>query len=134
MITCKSSLTDSVVPVAIWDGESKRASFEHDNVTSDAIARIRWLSSRDGGRTRPPIGPTYTTVARFAHQGDQWAKDAWSLVIEFLERPDQDLCHLAKVRFLAENSPSGWLEEGSEFELLEGPNVVARGTIGRSRT
>jgi hypothetical protein len=55
----------------------------------------------------------------------------WSLVVEFLDRPDETLCHLAKVHFLVEHAPSGWLEEGSQFELLEGLRLVAKGTVVR---
>ena len=57
---------------------------------------------------------------------------AWSLVLDFLGAPDDHLCHLAKVRFLAEDGPSRWLEEGSQFELMEGSKVVARGLIIRA--
>jgi len=101
-------------------------------MSNQAIARIQWISPAAGGRKQLPTGPRYTTVARFERQGDAWTKDAWSLVIKFIGPPDQALCHLAKVRFLVENGPGGWLEEGSKFELMEGPKVVARGVVTRA--
>lgn len=101
-------------------------------MSNQPVARIQWLNSAEGGRQQPPSGPTYTTVARFERQGDQWTNDAWSLVLDFMGSPDDRLCHQAKVRFLAESGPSGWLEKGSRFELMEGPRVVARGLIIRS--
>lgn len=101
-------------------------------MSNQPIARIQWLSSSEGGRKQLPLGPSYTTVARFERQGDQWINDAWSLILEFLGSPDDRLCHLARVRFLAPGGPSGWLEEGSRFELMEGAKVVARGLIIRS--
>jgi hypothetical protein len=55
--------------------------------------------------------------------------EPWSLVLDFMEPPDDSLCHLAEVRFLAEGGPSGWLEAGNKFELMEGSKVVARGLI-----
>jgi hypothetical protein len=101
-------------------------------MTNHHVARIQWLHSVEGGRKQPPSGPTYTTVARFEQQGDQWINDAWSLVLDFVGAPDDDLCHLAKVRFLAEGAPSDWLREGSKFELMEGSKVVAKGIIIRT--
>jgi hypothetical protein len=101
-------------------------------MTNQPVARIQWLRSGEGGRKQPPSGPTYTTVARFEQQGDQWINDAWSLVLDFMGVPDEHFCHLAKVRFLAEGGPSAWLQEGSRFELMEGPKVVARGLIIRT--
>jgi hypothetical protein len=40
-------------PVAIWDGKPKRPSFDHDNLTNHAIARIQWLSLMVEDRVRP---------------------------------------------------------------------------------
>jgi hypothetical protein len=55
--------------------------------------------------------------------------EAWSLVLDFVEPPDDRLCHLAKVRFLVEGGPSDWLAAGTSFQLMEGSRVVAKGTI-----
>jgi hypothetical protein len=98
-------------------------------MSNHAIARIQWVSTATGGRKHVPAGHTYSTLARFDLQGDRWAEDAWSLVVDFLEQPDDTLTHLAKVRFLADGAPSGLLIEGSKCELLEGYKVVARGVI-----
>jgi hypothetical protein len=100
-------------------------------MTNQELARIQWLSPVEGGRKAIPVGPNYTTVARFKGQGPDWINDAWSLVIEFVSPINGDLTMLAKVKFLAEDAPSGWLNEGAEFELLEGCKVVARGVTIR---
>lgn len=98
-------------------------------MTNQPIARIQRLSAAEGGRKQPPSGPRYSTVARFGHQGDTWASEAWSLVLDFVGPPDDCHCHLAKVRFLVEGGPSDWLKAGNRFELMEGSKVVARGAI-----
>jgi hypothetical protein len=41
-------------------------------MTNQALARIRWLSAVEGGRKAIPVGPNYTTVARFRRQGSDW--------------------------------------------------------------
>lgn len=84
---------------------------------------------RKRGRQIPPPGPKYSTVARFEHQKEQWLKEAWSLVIEFIEQPDQSLSHRVKVSFLADEAPAEMLAKGSVFELMEGPHAVAKGTV-----
>jgi hypothetical protein len=53
-------------------------------------------------------------------------------VLDFVDMPDGHLCHLAKVRFLADGAPSHWLKEGSRFELMDGLKVTARGVIIRT--
>ena len=98
-------------------------------LTTQPVARVQWLSAAEGGRKRLPLGSTYSAVARFEHQGDTWMSEAWSLVLDLVEPPDDHLCHLAKVRFLVEGGPAGWLAAGNSFQLMEGSRVVARGTI-----
>ncbi len=98
-------------------------------MTKNVFAEIKWLSPIEGGRKQPPRGPTYTTVARFEEQGDQWTKEAWSLVAEFLDEPDRFNCQRATVRFLVEEAPWEWLTQSSRFDLMEGDRVVARGVI-----
>jgi hypothetical protein len=92
-------------------------------------AELRWRSKGEGGRSAPPSGPTYSTVARFASQGESWKRDAWSLHIEFIGVPDGRLNHRVKVRFLVEGAPEDLLKLGSEFDLMEGTRVVAHGRI-----
>lgn len=77
----------------------------------------------------PPPGPKYSTVARFEVQKEQWLKDAWSLVITFVEQPDTSSSHRVEATFLAENAPDHFLSKGGVFELMEGARAVARGTV-----
>ena len=100
-------------------------------MSNHPIAHIQWLRPSEGGRPQPPAGPIYTTVARFGGHENRWTENAWSLVVEFMAPPDENLRHLAKVRFLSDNGPADWLGEGATFELMEGPKTVARGTVTR---
>ena len=92
-------------------------------------AQLQWIEPDKGGREAPPPGPKYSTVARFENQKEQWLKEAWSLVIEFIEQPDASLSHRVNVSFLADEAPGEMLAKGSVFELMEGPRAVAKGTV-----
>jgi len=92
-------------------------------------ATLQWIRPEKGGRQTPPPGPKYSTVARFESQKEQWLKEAWSLVIEFIDQPDASLSHRVNVRFLADDAPGKLLAKGSVFELMEGARVVAKGTV-----
>src|SRR5690348_18419102 len=50
-------------------------------MTFEHKARLRWLAAADGGRSSPPSGPTYSTVARFESLADMWPQEAWSIVL-----------------------------------------------------
>ena len=92
-------------------------------------AKVCWVKEEAGGRHSPPAGPRYVTVVRFEGQKDTWFDEAWSLVVDFCESPDESLCMTADVRFLAPGAPVELLRTGSTFELLEGAKVVARGEV-----
>ena len=97
------------------------------NKTVEAL--LQWRSLEEGGRERPPPGPTYSTVARFHHQDPaDWLREAWSLVIEFLEQPDATRSHRVRVRFLFDG-PEDWLTAGSKFDMMEGRKCVATGCV-----
>ncbi len=98
------------------------------NKTVPAI--IRWLTPEEGGRARPPSGPTYSTVAIFEGVSDAWSRaSAWSLVLEYEEWPDPHSETKASVGFLVDNGPEPWLKAGARFELYEGRMLVARGEV-----
>ena len=97
-------------------------------MTCSSNAFIRWVTPDKGGRTAPPSGPRYVTVARF-EDDDQWPKVAWSLVVEFQRHVQDGRCTLANVRFLADEAPAPLLQEGNRFELMEGHRRVAKGVI-----
>ena len=92
-------------------------------------ATLQWIRPEDGGRQMLPLGPKYSTVARFESQKEPWLKEAWSLVIEFAEQPDASLSHQVKVGFLVDDAPNQFLAEGNAFELMEGSRVVAKGKV-----
>jgi hypothetical protein len=102
------------------------------NTPKRARAKIHWLSPSEGGRTAPPGGPRYVTIVRFESSVCDWQKDAWSLVIEFDQPPNNAGEHTALVWFLAYDKPDvphDLLRVENKFELLEGTRVVAQGTI-----
>jgi hypothetical protein len=92
-------------------------------------ARITWFTPDQGGRSTLPSGLQYSTVGRFAAQGAEWEKNAWSLVVEFTEAPRFAPTHLAQVKFLVPEGPAELLTSGNTFDLLEGSRVVATGVI-----
>ena len=92
-------------------------------------AKLQWMCPEKSGRQAPPLGPRYSTVARFKQQHDTWSEEAWSLVVEWSESPDVSLVHHVNVRFLMENAPEDLLVSGNSFELMEGERVVAVGEI-----
>jgi hypothetical protein len=92
-------------------------------------ALITWLTPDQGGRSTLPSGLRYSTVARFAPQGTEWEKSAWSLIVEFTETPRFTLSHLARVKFLVPEGPAELLTSGNSFDLVEGSRVVATGVV-----
>lgn len=96
-------------------------------------ARLTWISASKGGRAAIPSGPRYTTVARFAGQGDSWKHEAWSLVVDFIEMPDNNLSHHVQVSFL-NDGPASMLASGKKFELMEGEKTVALGIVLPSKS
>ena len=93
-------------------------------------AKIKWLSVEEGGRPKPPLGPTYSTVACFEDIKDKWPDEAWSLVTEFHGLPDKSGYIVVNLRFLVEeNAPLYLLYPGSRFKLFEGHKLVALGEI-----
>jgi hypothetical protein len=91
-------------------------------------AKLYWLSAEEGGRKSLPTGPRYSTIARFANQQKPLSEEAWSLVAEFRDPPDQTRSRRVLVRFLFDG-PEHLLKPSETFELLEGERVVARGTF-----
>jgi hypothetical protein len=96
-----------------------------------ALAKIQWLKPDQGGRTVPPPGPRYSTIARFGGQtAEEWSVNAWSLVLDLEGVPDEMWSQTARVRFLnEEEAPASWLQPAGTFALFEGIRKVAEGTI-----
>ena len=91
-------------------------------------ALIRWTAPEQGGRQLPPVGPVYSTVARF-EDDEHWPHEAWSVLIKFERSFNAGHYIYAEVSFLVEDAPASLLQVGSRFELLEGRRRVAKGTV-----
>jgi hypothetical protein len=93
-------------------------------------ARIRWLAPASEGRASPPLGPTYSTVARFASLADRWPIEAWSIVLEISAPAEASGEMTAGIRLLAgDDAPKGLLSPGARFDLFEGTRLVANGEV-----
>ena len=98
-----------------------------------ARAKIKWLSPEEGGRKKPPMGPTgteYFAPSHFENDIVFWPKHTWSLVVQFDEPSTGSLEIMAVVWFLFPDAPHDFLSEGNRFELLEGNQIIAKGEIG----
>jgi len=96
------------------------------------LTRVRWLKPEEGGRSTPPPGQQYSTVAKFDKQTEEaWRKNAWSLVLNPLGAPDKAWTQMAWARFLTNEAtaPTDWLCPGSRFALFEGLKKVAEGVV-----
>jgi hypothetical protein len=93
-------------------------------MSKDVKARIRWLLSHEGGRKTLPSGLRYSTIAYFEN-----AADAWSIIADFNEAPDQGTETIATICFLSMEAPTELLSPGNRFDLVEGERVVARGEV-----
>jgi hypothetical protein len=101
------------------------------NSNRKIMARINRVSADEGGRKHPPLGPRYSTAARFEKAASQWPQEAWSVVAEFTKASDDSSCVEAELRLLAPDAPAHLLDPGSKFELYEGRRLVARGEVLR---
>lgn len=91
-------------------------------------ARLNWMiPARPDGSA--PRGPKFSMPAKFDHQGDDWAANAWSLVIEGNTALDPRGAQTVQVHFLAPDAPNGWLVHGRKFTLQEGLHCLAEGEV-----
>lgn len=90
---------------------------------------LRWLVDlqQSGQSPRPR---QFSTPARFDDQGEDWLKNAWSLVITTEGPPDADGRQSAIARFLMDDAPHEWLSEGKCFTLYGG-RPLAEGVVVR---
>lgn len=92
-------------------------------------ATICWMPPEAGGRTTPPLGPTYSTAARFDRLRERWPSEGWSIVAELVGPMDERRCVEARVRLLNPDGPEELLSPGSQFDLFEGAKRVGRATV-----
>lgn len=97
-------------------------------MTNQTTVRLRWLVPLpEGGMS--PRGERFSLPAKFDHQGDDWTKNAWSLVVESKGPSDARGVQEVRVHFLASNGPTEWLAQGRRFTLHEGAKPIAEGEI-----
>lgn len=97
-------------------------------MSKQAKARLRWLVPLPKSGVSPR-GRRFSLPAKFDHQGDNWTKNAWSLVVESRAQSDARGVQDVQVHFLMPNAPAEWLERGRKFTLHEGAKPVAEGEI-----
>ena len=103
-----------------------------DNWPMTVLAKVRWLRPDEGGRSAPPLGPQYSTVAKFeAQTEEEWLTSRWSLVLDLEGTPSEMWTQTARVHFLADEirAPVEWLQPHCAFALFEGRNKVAEGVV-----
>lgn len=92
-----------------------------------AKVRLYWLVTAPTGKSSR--GRRFSTPARFEHQGEDWTRDAWSLVIDTQGKPDAQGQQFATAKFLFPNGPHNWLVPGKRFTLFEGELALAEGVV-----
>lgn len=92
-------------------------------------AKIVFQWSRKRNANHSLWSQCFILPARFDHQGDDWKKDAWSLVIEVEGTPDESGKQNGTARFLMSSAPQAWLSEGGRFTIFEGALELGVGTV-----
>ena len=91
----------------------------------DFIAHLKFLTSEQGGRSTPAAS------GYRPHFKLKGKKELTSAQQTFIDKemvyPGEEV--VSEIRILWEEAFEGLLEKGSEFELAEGPRVIAIGTI-----
>lgn len=84
---------------------------------------VTWVGQKN---SNPPNTVRYVTVAKFEEDKDTWEKEAWSIVLDFIDPPaQQGNPSLGTARFLMANGPVERLTKGKKFEMYEGKAKVA---------
>lgn len=101
-----------------------------------ALATLTWVPARNGGRmSGPPTAPVYAATAAFRHGDDKSVYPGWpaaapqvSILLQRIsQQPHETEDH--KVDFLFPELVASDVRPGAQFVVLEGPKVVATGTI-----
>ena len=92
-----------------------------------AKVKLTWLISASPHESRR--GQTFSVPARFDDQGDDWTRNAWSVVITVQGMPDVHGQQSATAKFLFANAPQEWLSKGKRFTLYEGKLAVADAVV-----
>lgn len=100
-------------------------------VLPQAVARVRWLTASEGGRTAPPPGPEYWATAVFTERlEDAPAGVHFSVGLVFPEgEASATEARAANVRFLAPELVRDQLLPGASFVVMEPPRPVAQAVV-----
>jgi len=91
-------------------------------------AKLKWLSAEEGGRKLPmAINTKYCPRIVFPDSPTRNGEE-WSAEIYILSQVDK-LISIANLSYLVDSAPFELLQEGREFNLVEGGRLVATGTI-----
>lgn len=103
-----------------------------------ALASVRWFTEEEGGRRKPPPGPTYAATAVFVLGGDaelarDWpaAGEHFSVLLDFDEMSPEGES-LTKVEFVSWPLVADRLMPGSAFLIMEGPKPVAEARVNET--
>lgn len=93
------------------------------------IVRLIWTQ----GARQHPLTPSsaasvYWPVVHFEEE-PAGSKPSWSVEITALTVMSESLQQDAIMQYTSEAAPEQYLVFGARFELMEGPNVVARGVV-----
>lgn len=94
------------------------------------LAKINWLSEKEGGRKSIPTGDKYAPIIVMKDKCLNLNEPNWSLFVNNLEKINT-LETIAEVKYLSELAPNN-LGIGKEFKLYEGAKKVANGIIIKS--
>lgn len=95
-------------------------------MTLKCLAKIDWLPKKKGGRNLLPVGDKYAPIVKVTMPFID-SKEAWSLLVDIKERisSQETIC---EIEYLSDEAPDN-LKRGVEFELYEGPKLVAMGVV-----
>ncbi|WHI47325.1 hypothetical protein QT397_14300 [Microbulbifer sp. MKSA007] len=92
-------------------------------MTKQVRVSVNWLGKK---AENLPAALRYSTVSKFIEDKDTWLEHAWSMLLEFDKAPvKQGNPSLGTASFLVEDAPHERLQQGTIFELYEGPTRVA---------
>ena len=91
-------------------------------------AKICWLSETQGGRKNIPFSDKYAPIIQLTKPRYE-SDDYWSLFV-YNKNLTSEYETLSDIEYLSENAPDN-LSAGVEFELYEGPKMVANGIVLR---
>ena len=88
---------------------------------------LQWSAWVPIERIRP--NGTFIKPVGFDHQGSEWLKGSWSLVLKAEGVPDAAREQAATATFLFETAPQEWLSVGARFTVYEGIRALAQGLV-----